>query len=280
MTKFSLIVLSKTDQQSTFDMNVECIDSFVKSAISAHVDYEILLIESNKNSNYQYNFQYLKIITPKDEFSFHKFLNIGVKHATGDYYILSNNDVVFDINWLVETNNVLQHNPKLLSVSPLDPKANSLPKDTLKNNNYIVGYQIQKHLTGWCIVAHKKVFKAIKQLDERFGFYYADNDYAMQLQKYNIKHALVTKAIVHHLHGQSSVKDKKNVSFKLPEKTPKYIIRENWTWVLSNKKMIEGLIQFHEKWGSRRSIKVKLYVIKLLKSIGLGFFSRFILTTK
>ena len=37
----------------------------------------------------------------------------------------------------------------------------------------------------WC---HWNKFKTIKQLDERFNFYYADNDYAMQLQKYNIKH--------------------------------------------------------------------------------------------
>ncbi|WGD34887.1 hypothetical protein [Olleya sp. YS] len=278
MPKFSLIVLSKTDQQSTYDMNVECFDTFIKSAIKAKVDYEILLIESNKNSHYQYNVQHLKIITPKDAFSFHKFLNIGVSHANAEYYILSNNDVVFDINWLVETNNVLQHNPKLLSVSPLDPKANSLPKEALENNNYIVGYQIQKHLTGWCIVAHKKVFEAIKKLDERFGFYYADNDYAMQLQKYNIKHALVTNAIVHHLHGQSSVGDNKNKSFELPAKTPNYIIKENWTWVLNNKKMIEGLILFHDKWGSRKTIKIKLFLANTVSKLGLGYLNRFIIT--
>ncbi|WP_044399017.1 glycosyltransferase family 2 protein [Lacinutrix sp. Hel_I_90] len=278
MTKFSLIVLSKTDKDSIFKMNVECFNTFIDSAKKAGVDYEIILIESNVNANYNYTVKNFEIITPVESFNFHKFLNIGVEHANGDYFILSNNDVVFNVNWLKESIKVMVNNPKIVSSSPLDPKTNKLPKKLIENNNYLLGYQIQKHLTGWCIVIHKSVFNTIKKLDERFEFYYADNDYAMQLQKYNIKHALITKAIVHHLEsGNSNHKKEVKKTVSLNKKLPNYIIKENWTWVLENEKMMKGLIQFHDKWGSRRIIKLKLKVVRFFSNIGLGFLNRVIL---
>lgn len=277
MLKFSLIVLSKTDKQSTFNMNLECLNTFVESAKLANIDFEIILIESNTKSLYKYSFENFKIITPKTEFNFHKFLNIGVEHASGDFYILSNNDVVFKRNWLIEILKVAQNNPSIKSFSPYDVKSNRQPETQIKNNSFIQGYEIQKHLTGWCIIVHKSVFKTIKKLDERFGFYYADNDYAMQLQKYNFKHALVTKAIVEHLHGQSSNTNKNKNNFTLPKNTPKHMIKGNWTWVLENKKMLEGAILFHEKWGSMRLIKLKLAVAFIFSKLKLGVLNRFII---
>lgn len=278
MVVFSFIVLSKTDNDSIFNMNQDCFNTFVKSVEHINGAFEIILVESNKESEYYYTTPNLKIITPDDVFNFHKFLNIGIAQAKGEYLILSNNDVLFDENWLKEVLKIAKTNKKITSFSPYDAKANKLPLDSIKKNNYILGYQIQKHLTGWCIVTHKSVFKRIKKLDDRFKFYYADNDYAMQLQKYNIKHALVTKAIAHHL---ESVTSKKSNSVKTPiiinKKLPKYIIKENWSWVLGNEKMMEGLILFHNKWGSRRVIKLKLKIANVLSKIGFGYLNRFII---
>lgn len=278
MNKISLIILSRTDSQSIFSMNLECMDTFIKSANLASVDFEVILVESSRVAKYDYSISNLKIVTPKAEFNFHKFLNIGIANATGDYYVLSNNDVVFESNWLVEVLRVAQNNISIKSFSPYDPKANKLALDSVKKNDYILGYKIQKHLTGWCIIMHQSVFKTIKKLDDRFLFYYADNDYAMQLQKYNIKHALVTKAIVHHL---ESVNSKTTNTEKSPtplnKRLPKYIIKENWIWVIGNDKMEKGLIQFHDKWGSRRLVKLKLKIASLFSNIGLGFLNRVIL---
>ena len=280
MVEYSLIVLAKTDSEFIFKMNEDCFNTFIKSIEYIDSTFEIILIESNEKANYVYSIQNLKIITPKADFNFHKFLNIGIKEASGNYYILSNNDVKYTKEWLANLQNVAFNNPKIESFSPYDQKSNKLPMESIKSNSFILGYQIQKHLTGWCIIMHKNVINKIKKLDEKFNFYYADFDYAMQLQKYNIKHALVTKAIVNHLESVS-YNQENNINYsELPSDTPKYLINENWTWILKDKKMVEGVISYHKKWGSRRSIKVKLYAIKLLKSIGLGFFSRFILTTK
>ncbi|OEK08844.1 hypothetical protein A8C32_00785 [Flavivirga aquatica] len=277
MALISLIVLSKTDNEDVFKMNLNCFKSFILSAEKANFSYEIILVESNKKVAYNYKVDKLKIVTPNKEFNFHTFLNIGVDNAKGDLYVLSNNDVVYSENWLVELDKVRKLNKEILSFSPYDSKSNKLPKQSIAENDFVLGYDIQKHLTGWCIIADKKVFKSIKKLDERFNFYYADNDYAMKLIKYNIKHALVTKALVQHLEWQSSSNESiSKPKGDLPKDTPKYIIRENWTWVLNNRKMIEGLIIFHNKWGSRKIIKIKLLVSKFLLKIGFGFLNRYV----
>ncbi|MCF7568955.1 glycosyltransferase [Sabulilitoribacter arenilitoris] len=261
-------------------MNKECFKTFIDSAKTVNKDYEIILVESNKASNYNYEVPNLKIIVIEEVFNFHKFLNVGISHSKGEYYILSNNDVIFDKNWLVELFKVASTNRTLKSFSPYDAKSNKLPNEVVLNNDYVCGYQIQKHITGWCIVMHNSVIKKIKKLDERFNFYYADFDYAMQLIKYNINHALVTKAKVLHLEGRANNQGQLLELEKLPKRTPKYIIKENWVWVLNDDKMIDAVIKYHDKWGSRRALKIKLSIINLLKKIGLGFFSKFILCHK
>ncbi len=278
--QFSLIVLSNTTSEAIVSMNLECFNSFIASAKLVQVDYEIILVESNKKSKYEYPVEQLKIVTPDASFNFHKFLNIGIQNATADYYILSNNDVVYDVNWLKELLKVRDLNPEIDSFSPYDVLANKTPKETIETQDYILGYKIQRHLTGWCLVVSNKAINTIKKLDERFSFYYTDNDYAMSLIKYNFKHALVTKSIAHHLESVSSKNIREKKPFKLNPKTPKYIISENWTWVLENEKMIEDLITFHNKWGSRKVVKLKLLIAKQFSKLGLGYFNRFILVSR
>ena len=271
MLKFSLIILSYTDSQSIFEMNLECINTFVASAEKASVNYDVILVESNKISAWEYDLEHFKIIKPNQSFNFHKFLNIGIANATGDYYVLSNNDVLYDINAIRELLIVNQINSKIHSFSPYDYKSNKLPNEVVLNNEYVIGYDIQKHLTGWCIVVNKDVFKKIKQLDETFDFYYADFDYAMQLRQHNVVHALVPKMKVEHLENMSSKKEKDTSTIQTPENIPQYIIKENWTWVLENEKMMEGLIKFHNKWGSRKLIKMKCYLNCKLAKFGLSY---------
>ena len=278
--KVVLIILSKTNTDAIYKMNCKCISTFIESARFANVNFEILLVESYITQNYKYKYPNFKIITPNLPFNFHQFLNIGIKKTYGDFYVLSNNDVIFSKNWLRVLLDVSKTYSFIESFSPYDSASNKLSKDIILNNEYVCGYEIQKHITGWCLVLKKKVINTIGKLDERFDFYYADFDYSMQLQKYNIKHALLTKAIVNHIESVSYSQENDINYAELPIETPKYLIKENWTWVLKDKKMLEGVIKFHKKWGSRRSIKLKLYMTNLLNKAGLGFFSRFVLISK
>jgi GT2 family glycosyltransferase len=249
-----------------------------------NLHFELILIESNSNYLKQGFFygKAVKVITPNEDFNFHRFLNIGINQATGDFIALCNNDLIFYRNWFSEILRIRDANPTIRSFSPYDETSNKIPKPIIESRRFCEGLEIQKHLTGWCIVIEAKALELIGELDERFNFYYADNDYAMTLRKYNIRHALVCKSIVLHLGGQvrKAIREKhKNGEdyLTLNKDIPNYVIAGNMFWILDDEKMIDGVIKFHKKWGGRKVIKIKLLLTEFLVKYKLGYFNRYIL---
>lgn len=274
---FTLVILSYTKTKATFSMNLECLKSFVLSADLAQAKYEMILIESNESATFNYGLENLRIIKPRKIFNFHGFLNVGIKSAVNEHLILSNNDVVFSKFFIKEViKGFTSYN--LSSFSPYDPKSNKLSKAQINQCDYIKGYDLQKQLTGWCIIATRTVFKKIGLLDERFAFFYADSDYAMMLRKYNIQHALLTKCNAYHLEAMSKHGlPKLYYDYKKHHGIPNYVIKEKRYWILNSKRMIDGVIQFHNKWGSRKMIKLKLLVASKFQDWGIGYLNRIVL---
>lgn len=286
MTRLSVVMLSKTINNSIFEMTKYCISSLLDSEKgNKNLYIEVVLVESNKDYK-NHGFSYgdnVNVITPDITFNFHKFLNIGINVASGEYIALCNNDLIFGRNWFTEMLKVKKTNPEIASFSPYDESSNKLSETIILNNDFVKGYELQRQMTGWCFVVDKKVFKKIGKLDEKFNFYFADNDYVMCLRKHNIQHALICKSYVTHLGGKVTeelVKTDSNFinSFKYNrKKIPKYVIKGNMLQILNDDKMIDGVIKFHQKWGHRKTIKLKLLIIEYLKKYNLGFLSRYIL---
>lgn len=289
MTKLSVVILSNTINNSIFEMTKYCLATLLDSEKkNKNLEIEIILVEGN-NDYTKYGFSYdddIKIIIPDIEFNFHKFLNIGISAASGEYIALCNNDLIFKRNWFAEMLKVKAANPEIGSFSPYDENTNRLPKHIVLKNDFVKGYELQKEMMGWCFVVEKTIFDKIGKFDERFNFYYADNDYAMCLIKYNIQHALVCKSYVTHLVGKVTeevIKTQSNFvnSFEFnKKKIPKYIIKGNMSQILNDKKMIDGVIKFHQKWGNRKTIKLKLLIVEYLIKCRLGFLSRYVLINK
>lgn len=290
MIKLSAVILSNTTNDSIFEMTKYCIKTLEDSEReNLNLSIEIILIESN-NHYQELGFNYndnIKVIMPNEVFNFHRFLNIGINEASGDYIALCNNDLIFSKNWFTEMMKVKNFNQEIMSFSPYDENSNRTSKEIIATNDFILGYEIQKQMTGWCFVVNNEVFNKIGALDEIFNFYYADNDYTMCLRKYNIKHALVTKSIVIHL-GALVTKEINKIetdfskNFQLTElsnraKIPKYVVKQNFVQILSDEKMIDGVIKFHQKWGHRKIIKLKILIIEDLIKYKLGFLSKYIL---
>jgi GT2 family glycosyltransferase len=286
MIKLSAVILSNTINESIFEMTKHCLATLIDSEKeNRNLTIEIILVESN--SQYKANgFSYsdaIKIITPKIKFNFHKFLNIGIEAASGSFIALCNNDLIFHADWFSEMLKVKETNPEIASFSPYDKTSNKLSEKLILNNDFVKGYELQRQMTGWCFVVDKEVFKKIGKLDEKFNFYYADNDYTMCLRKYNIQHALICKSFVTHLGGKVTEEVvKTNLEFNSSfdynrKKIPKYVIKGNMYQILNDDKMIDGVIKFHQKWGHRKTIKLKLLIIEYLKRYNLGFLSKFIL---
>ena len=93
----------------------------------------------------------------------------------------------------------------------------------------------------------------IERFDEKFSFYFQDDDLGLTLRKLNIKHALVTKAEVYHLGGESSS------------------ITDGFSY---NQRINADSKIFHDKWGSQRNIAMKNRLMFILRKIGLSELSK------
>ncbi|MDQ6529621.1 glycosyltransferase [Flavobacterium sp. LHD-85] len=280
--QLSVVILSYTTTEGLFNMTSNCITSLIES--EKDIDLEIILVESNKNYN-ESGFiypEFVKVIVPDSDFNFHKFLNIGIKEAKGQFVALCNNDLIFYKNWFSAIRRISQNNKRVKSFSP-----SGNINDMSFVNEFELGYKVRTHIQGWCLVIYKDVLKRIGYLDETFNFGYADNDYAMTLKKYNIKHALVNSSKVEHLEREKVKKNRENLSEgykKLLEnvdldtsKLPSYVLTEGNKYLLEDKKVLDDYVKYHTKWGAPNFLYRKNKIADLLISFNLGFLNRIIL---
>jgi GT2 family glycosyltransferase len=275
----SIVILSKTDTVELYNMTMDCINSLMKTENT--ISKEIVLIESNKdyfNFDYQYP-DFVTVIMPESDFNFHKFLNIGIKASKGNYIALCNNDLIFYENWFSKILEVAKKNKDILSFSPTGttPLLN-------EKKEFSLGYKVRTHINGWCIIVKKELFDKIGILDEKFDFYFADNDYAMTLKWHNVKHARIHNSHVVHLEKKSTevpdffLNDKK--VFLKQYKIPNYLWNEQYEWVLKSERNLSGFLKFHDKWGAPILYHRKNKISDILIKFKLGFFNRFVLGFK
>lgn len=267
--KLSVVILSKTSSKVMYDTTMNCINSLsISEDFEKCYQLEIILIESDVN--YSKEFVYpdrVKIITPNQEFKFHKFLNIGIQASTGSFIALCNNDLIFQKYWFTEMLKVKKLDKNILSFSPIDP---DFELNKFKQP-YELGYKVQNHLKGWCIVCDKAIFKTLKQLDERFLFYYSDNDYSMSLIYHNIKHAVVPASKVNHLHKVSTKegekkKEKLFSKVNIDQKLPTYLKQDVYKDIIASPRALKDHLIYYNKYGNPANIdRVKKMALILNK---------------
>ena len=164
------------------------------------VKFHVYVVESNKEVNYDEfssSFATCKTLHPDVPFGYHRYMNIGVREGSSPYVVLCNSDVLFHPNWASAILQVMKTQSKYLSASPRSmPKSGSFLSDAKP----VEGYAIRKELAGWCIFQQRKIYDILGQLDERFIFWYADNDYAEELKQHKLPHCLVPTSRVDHHH--------------------------------------------------------------------------------
>lgn len=198
--EIDVIILSYSKDDEMYHMTYNAIQTLTDS--ESQFKFNVFLIETNKNFHKDYPGGYhATIIIPDGEFNYNKFLNIGLTYCKSEIIVVSNNDVVFHKNWFSEIYPLIKEG-KMDSASPCFDhwyQANevSIPTDIW------YGYEICRQVWGFCIVAKKEVYDKIGKFDEEFVFWCQDDDYAMQLQKYNFKHALVRKSKITHFESRS-----------------------------------------------------------------------------
>lgn len=276
--KLSVVILSMTNNAELFQMTLDCLESLLSS--ETEVSKEIIIVESNKNyasSQWQYP-RFVKVIIPKSNFNFHKFLNIGIKASVGEFVALCNNDLKFHKNWFSEILKVSVDHPNIKSFSPSE-----IFYDKRLESNFEVGYKVQLHIKGWCLVVERSIFPRIDYLDELFDFYYADNDYSMTLMLHNIKHAIIYNSHVEHLEKKSSaiiLSKSADEEYLGKYKIPKYLHSGEYQHIIANEKGLDGFLKFYSKWGNPKWMYRKNKIAKVLFKYNLGYFVRFMYSPK
>lgn len=192
-----VIILSNTKTMELYGMTQRTINTLRWS--EPNIQFNINLVESNPNL---YDdgciYDHCNVIIPKEEFGYNKFLNMGLPYCKSDWVIVANNDLIFTQNWLSKLLLFQSNRPDITSLSPWEPNWH-ITRGLDINKDCYIGYRTSFEITGWCLVIHKSVIQKCNLFDSNFKFWYQDNDYALTLQKYNIKHALVVNSRVYHM---------------------------------------------------------------------------------
>ncbi len=189
-----VIILSYAKNEELKGLTEQTIKTLIAS--EDEIKFNIVVIESEKKMKPE---QYNNTLTiyPKSKFGFNKYLNIGLANTNADYVCFSNNDVIFTKGWASEILKVIQDDSNALSASPICPIFHPQHGFNVNSGNYY-GWRVGREVAGWFIFLRRKLLDIIGPLDEKIIFWYADNDYANLLKKFNINHVLVSSSIVHH----------------------------------------------------------------------------------
>lgn len=222
--KISIIILNKDHID---DLN-KCVQSIIKK--STYDNYEIIIAENNstEKETFQYYEQLMamdsriKIVTWEGEFNFSAINNFAVKHATGEYFILLNNDIeVISPDWMEEMLGYCQRDDVGIVGAKL-----YYPDHTIQHAGVVIGMggiaghilcradgnepgynaklvtvQDLSAVTAACLMVKKDVYEAVGGMDETFKVAFNDIDFCMKVR--NLGKLVVFSPYVEMYHYES-----------------------------------------------------------------------------
>ena len=270
------VILTRTINHEVFRMTKTCVESLLEHG-QDDATIHITIVESGTECTQELVYPSpWNTIRPDSGFNFHAFLNRGIAAQQADYYLLCNNDLLFHAGWLRELLDAVKV-AGLGSASPLSPGLES--QERLRKNSrskFKLGYQVAREISGWCLLVSAETLRQIGKLDELFDFYFADYDYALELRRRNIKHALVFDSKVSHLEDQKQSRTLVPSSKPPAHLIPKHIARfKSLWWIYESDRMIDGFHKIESKWGDYRVLRVKQLIHNFLFiQLGIGVLSK------
>lgn len=281
--KASIVILSNTIDDEIFNINCNCINSLINSENwDAIGGLEILLIENNRKKFYNYN-NNVRLYIPEEPFNYNRFLNLGVELSRGRYVVLCNNDIIFSQGWFTEILKVHNIRKDILCFSPIDRDYKTMSYELFPTKNeFYIGWDNKFHFSAWCFILDRKIFSLIGKLDERFDFYYADDDFLLTLRKNSIKNALITHSHVKHLSQQVTRKIDEIESPKIVEKgnfpIPEKYLQRGFSWLWDDKRFYDAFFKMEDKWGDEKMIRRMNRFLDLFPFLRLRLITRLLYT--
>lgn len=201
--KIDVIVLSLVVDEKTRQTTQQCVNSYLETADK--LINKIFVVETNINDNTDYKDSRVTVIKPNKQFNYNEFFNIALAKCEAGYIAGPNNDLIIQENCLQCIVKEFETNPNIDSISPIDRQWHRHSKMYLPTENKLYyGSEVSLHMFGCMFVCKRSVFKKIGFLDERFYFFYQDNDYVMSVTRCGLQHGVHTGAKVSHQSGHSN----------------------------------------------------------------------------
>ncbi len=252
--KVSILIPSK---DHTDDLD-KCISSILDK--STYDNYEIIVIENNstEESTWQYyeslkkRDDRIKVVVWKHEFNYSKINNFGASFATGEYYILLNNDIeVITPDWiermlgycmddsvgavgakLLYPDDTIQHCGVVIGVGGF--AGHILTEYDIEDVGYFGRLRVQQEIsavTAACLMIDAKVWSDINGFDEKFAVALNDVDLCLKVRDNNLKIILDPNVEMYHYESKSRGYEESSEQIKRFKSEIKRF-REKWKDVL------------------------------------------------
>ncbi|MBE6013807.1 MAG: glycosyltransferase family 2 protein [Lachnospiraceae bacterium] len=253
--KISIII---PNMNHTSDLK-RCIDSIRDK--SSYDNFEIVIVENNSTDKeiFEYYDELTKdsrvtVVRYEGEFNYSSVNNYGAEKASGDYYILLNNDTeIITTDWieqllmyaqrsdvgavgakLLYEDGSIQHAGVILGLGP-DRVAGhifyQMPGSAIGYMGRLTYAQNLSAVTGACLMVSKKCFEEVGGLDESFRVCLNDVDFCLKLREKGYLNVFTPFAKLYHYESKSRGFDES------PEKQARFqaetkLFKEKWGQVL------------------------------------------------
>jgi GT2 family glycosyltransferase/2-polyprenyl-3-methyl-5-hydroxy-6-metoxy-1,4-benzoquinol methylase len=220
------IIIANKDHAADLE---KCVSSIARR--TNYSNYEIVIIENN--SELEETFVYyeeikkrdnVKVVVYNGEFNYSKINNFGVRHASGEYMILLNNDIeIISSCWIEEMlmlcqrddvgavgaklyyyDNTIQHGGVILGIGGVAGHSHKcFPKS---HPGYFLRLSIQQDLsavTAACMMIKRNVFDEIEGFNSDFAVAFNDIDLCMRIRKAGYLIAWTPFAEAYHYESKS-----------------------------------------------------------------------------
>ena len=222
------IVIANKDHVSDLK---RCVTSILEK--STYENYEIIIVENNSTEKSTFDYyeelkqnERIKIVTFEGSFNYSAVNNLGVKHASGEYILLLNNDTqVITVNWIEELlmyaqredvgavggklyyeDKTIQHAGVVLALGAHRTAGHSHYKQHRDNLGYmgrLCYAQDVSAVTGACLLVKKALFEEVGGLEESFAISLNDVDFCLKLREKGYLNVFTPFAELYHFESIS-----------------------------------------------------------------------------
>ncbi len=209
--KISIVIANKDHVE---DLR-RCVTSILEK--STYDNYEIIIVENNSTTDEIKTYykeltekdttkDKVKVVTYEGAFNYSAVNNLGVKHATGEYILLLNNDTeVITVNWLEEllmyaqredvgavgaklyyADKTIQHAGVVIGLGAHRTAGHTHYKQHRQNLGYmgrLCYTQNVSAVTGACLMVKKRLYEKVGGLEEGFAVSLNDVDFCLKLRE-------------------------------------------------------------------------------------------------